>query len=296
MKLPSSIALSGVIIAAGIAYLPLLASLVSVSRAKYAGHVVFVPFVAAALLWLERDRIRDATSPDRSSQRWSRRLGIVVAALAVALMVSGHHTASVALQALSLIAGLAAGLVWRYGMHAVRPAAFALAFLLLTIPPPRGVTTLIASILQHFVAALAGIVLSVLQIPVVQQGLFLQLPSMTLEVTEGCAGIRFLLILFVLGTAFARVAAPTASGQLLLMVLSVPIAIVANTIRVITIAAGTHLVGHHVATGPLHYYIGKACWVLAFMALFAAAVALRSSGDGGRARGGHGADRWVQQT
>ena len=254
----------------GLVYLPFFKTLLVASDEKYAGHVIFVPFVAAALFWLERDRIR------RRDEHSTRTLAVLLLGLALFSLGIGYWTNAVALQAISLILLAAGSLMWLYGPRGVRASSFVLAYLLFMIPPPHRLIAEMAAHLQDVVAAVSAPAVRALQIPVERQGIFLQLPGITLEVTEGCAGVRFLLILFVLGTAFARASMPTTSGQVFLMFVSIPIAMFANTLRVVTITAGSHIVGPHVATGPLHYYIGKGCWVLAFIAFIAVAAVLRS--------------------
>src|SRR5688572_529264 len=77
-----------------IAYVPFFKSLASVSaRHPYAGHVVFVPIFAAALLWLERHRFRRLAEVGHAS-------GAAVMVLALGLLAFGYTSASVPLQAL----------------------------------------------------------------------------------------------------------------------------------------------------------------------------------------------------
>jgi exosortase len=257
-----------------IAYLPFFKTLLSASATNpYAGHVIFVPILAAVLLWVERHRLRGSAGP-----RDAR--GAAVTALALALATSAYTTGNVPLQALSFVAAMAGLGFWFYGVRGVRAGAFVLVFLLFMVPPPRGVVSAIAPDVQHFVAAFSSVVLGALRIPVEQQGVFLRLPGLTLEVAEECAGLRFLLILFVLVLAFARVALPTIPGQLALIVLCVPIAVLANATRVAVTSIGAYAIGPEAVTGPLHYYIGKSFWALALLAMIGFAGLLRSRTEG----------------
>lgn len=262
-----------------IACVPFFKALAWVSTAHpYAGHVVFVPILGAALLWLERHRVRDFRGGGDAG-------GIALTGLALGLLGIGYSAASVPLQALSLVVAIAGLGYWRYGIGGVRSAGFALVFLLFMVPPPREAVSAMAPGIQHLVAAFSSVVVEFLGIPVEQQGIVLLLPGLTLEVAEECAGLRFLLILFVFVTAFARIVLPTISGQLALMALSVPVAVMANAMRVAVTSAGAYAIGPQVITGPLHYYIGKAFWVLALFTMIAIAWLLRSRMEGLAARG-----------
>jgi exosortase len=253
-----------------IAYLAFFEALVRVSsKNPYAGHVIFVPLFAAVLFWLERHRLRGFAGRGSVS-------GAVLTALALTLLAIAYRAASVPLQALSFVAAVAGLGLWVYGRGGLRRVAFVLAFLLLMVPPPRDAVSAIAPGIQHAVAVFSGFVLHGLQIPVEQQGIFLRFPGLTLEVAEECAGLRFSLILFVSVSAFARAVLPTISSQLVLMLLAVPVAMLANATRVAATSVGAYVIGPEVVTGPLHYYIGKSFWALAFMAMIGFAWLLRS--------------------
>jgi len=253
-----------------VAYAPFAATIVQTSATDfYARHIVFVPVLAALLLWMDRHRFRELTGEGGVG-------GPVVAAAALGLLAFGYATGSILLQALSLAGTLAGFIWWRHGPHGLRRSAFVLVFLLLSVPPPVSVIAAIAPGIQHAVAGFAAAVGEVLQIPVEQDGILLRLPAITLQVAEACAGLRFALVLFVLVAAFARLVLPSGSAQALLIVLSIPVVMVANAMRVATIAVGAHAVGPHVAMGPLHDYIGKAFWMAALLTMIGLAMRFRS--------------------
>jgi len=96
-----------------------------------------------------------------------------------------------------------------------------------------------------------------------------------------------LFMLVVIVAAFARFVLPNLSAQMTLIALSIPVAVFANAMRVATTAVGAYVIGPHVATGPLHYYIGKGFWASAFGVMIGVAVLLRSRvADGSRATRG----------
>ena len=255
-----------------LAQVPLGLDLVEVARTNpYAGHIMLVPALAAALLWLDwRDVARATTG------RHQHLIGGALSGLALLLSVHGHRQQSLALETVSLIVAVAGLGVWFFGLGCLRRGAFGLSFLLLMIPPPADVVRAVAPSLQELVAGFSSAVLECLLIPVVPDGVFLRLPGLSLEVAEECAGLRFLFILVVIVAAFARFVLPNVSAQITLIALSIPVAVLANAMRVATTGVGAYVVGPHVATGPLHYYIGKGFWASAFGVMIGVAVLLRS--------------------
>lgn len=262
-----------------IAYLPFFKALARVSvENPYAGHVIFVPILAAVLLWLDRHRLRGLTGHGRVG-------GAGLTAVALALAGIAYRVSSVPLQALSLVLTLAGLGLWMCGMRGVRRMGFVLVFLLFMMPPPRDAVATLAPGVQHLVAAFSAVVLDGLRIPVELEGVSLRLPGLTLEVAEECAGLRFLLTLLVLVSAFARMVLPTISAQLALVVLSIPVAVLTNAARVAATSVGAYAIGPDVATGPLHFYIGKGFWALGLLAMIGFALWLRSRTHGAVAAG-----------
>jgi exosortase len=267
--------------ALSVAYVPFFQALANAaSRQPYAGHVVFVPIVAAVVLAAELPRWRGVS-------RRGHAAGAALAALALTLLGLGYRTGSLPLQAVSLAAAAAAFLLWSRGTRGVRTAGFVVPFLLLAIPPPGELLAAVGPPVQYFVATFSTVVLESLHIPVEQQGIFLHLPGQTLEVAEECNGLRFLLILVVLVSGFARLVLRTIPAQLLVIVAAIPVAVLANAIRVAATAVGAYAIGPHVATGPVHYYVGKGMWLLAILFMIGTTWVLRTrmercvSGDAG---------------
>ena len=264
-----------------LAQLPLCWRLVEVARTQpYAGHIMLVPALAAALLWLDcRDFSR--TTPGRHQHL----IGVALSAVSLVLSARGHEQQSLVLEALSAIVAVAGLGVWFFGLRWLRRGAFVLIFLLLMIPPPRNVVSAVVPSLQELIAGFSSAVLECLGIPVVPDGVFLRLPGLSLQVAEECTGLRFLFILLVIVAAFARFVLPNLPAQMTLIALSIPVAVLANAMRVATTGVGAYLIGPQAATGALHFYIGKAFWASALALMIGVAVVLRSrTADGRRGR------------
>jgi len=251
-------------------YLPLFSELADLSASSpYAGHVLFVPIFAAVILWLERHRFRHATPQGRAA-------GLTVTVLAVVAGWTAYLIGNLSLYVVSFVAAMTGLLLWFFGRRGVRAAVFPLALLLLMLPPPPAAMKAAALEIQHFVAAFSAFVLGGIGVPAVQDGIALRLPGLTLIVAEECSGLRFLLILSVFAAVLARTALAAPFPRLTLVMLSVPIAVLANAMRVTVTSLGAYAVGPEIVTGPLHYYIGKGFWAAALVATIGLALSLRS--------------------
>jgi len=155
-----------------------------------------------------------------------------------------------------------------HGARALRRLIFPLGFLLLLAPVPHEALVAVSPLLQRLAAAVAERSLSILAIPVGRIGLELHIGSDTLEITEACNGLRFLLTMAVVGVSLAWSIGRTPGARLTIVALAIVTAIAANLGRVTVTAILTYLVGVVPATGPGHLVYGKGVYVLFAAALF----------------------------
>ena len=254
----------------------------------YAGHGMFVPLFSAFLLWVDRDRLRAVTGQRDPT-------GMLVILLGLGVLWLGGWAESLLVQGLSVVVAVAGVVLWGFGARCLRRAAFPVGFLLFMVPLPQLVVDAVTLDLQLFAAGFAGGALGLLDIPFYQTGVFIELPTITLDVAEVCNGLRFLMALLVLTLAFAQVSQRSLPRKLVLVASAIPIAILANAVRVATIAAAVHYIGPQVARGVIHHSIGKAVWALTLIPLVALGLILRRGGGGPGARSASGVGLWLQR-
>jgi EpsI family protein len=154
---------------------------------------------------------------------------------------------------LALIACLA-GLVTLFGGRSVlRRYAFAIAFLAFMIPLPVALYSMIATPLQLAVSRLAAVVLGVIGIPVLRQGNMMTLPGgINMFVAEACSGMRQMTGFLALSAAVAYLVARAWWYRGLLVASSVPIAMLANIVRVVITGVIMFRLDPRYAAGTFH--------------------------------------------
>lgn len=245
----------------------------------YAGHGLFVPAYSALLLWIDRRRLGRVP-------RTREPLGAVVVAGALALLWVGHWADSTFVRGASLVLAVVGGALWAFGRRWTRAAAFPLAFLAFMLPLPRAVVDRVTMDVQTFHAHFTSAVLQLAGVPHLQRGIAIELPALTLLVAEGCNGLRFLMALVTLAAVFAQVSQRTRGRKVVLVLLAVPLAIVANGFRVSALSLAAYYVGPQAAEGLTHHSIGKTVWVLTLLVLFTAGMLLRRQRAPAHARAG----------
>lgn len=225
-------------------------------------HGFLVPAFSAWMAWRRREEF--AARPARPSL-W----GFVLVLGSVAMLFLGSLGAELFLARGSMIGVLIGLLVYFQGWGRVRALAFPLAFLFFMVPLPAVIYYQIVFPLQLLASRLAGAAIEVF-IPVLREGNLLILPHYTLEVVEACSGIRSLFSLLALAAGYAYLVEPKWLLRCVLVALMVPIAIVANAIRIMLTAALTVWAGPESADGFLHAFSGWAIFLVSvvFMLLF----------------------------
>jgi exosortase len=221
---------------------------------------LLVPLLAAGVVWKERAHLKKLT-PVPS---WT---GLLVVLGSLALLVVGVLGAENFLQRTSLIF-LLAGLVvqfrgWRY----FRALLFPWLTLFLAIPLPALIYNQIGLPLQFLASRLGAALLGLTGLPVQCEGNVIILPAVTLEVAEACSGLRLLLSLVTLSIFYAYFFEKNLRRRILLVACSIPIAILANGLRILGTGVMSHYWGAEWAEGVLHSSTGVLVFAFSFVAL-----------------------------
>lgn len=224
-------------------------------------HGFFVPVFSAYVIWQSRQRLlRLPVEPS-----WS---GLVVIAGAMAAVIVGVLGAELFLSRSAFVFLLAGMVIYFLGWRWFRELLFPLAFLLLMIPIPAILFNQVAFPLQLLASKIASALLGLFGVPVLREGNMIHLPHMALEVVEACSGIRSLVSLVTLAVIYGYFMDRGFVRRALLALGAIPIAVLANSLRVM----GTGLLGHfwdpEKAEGFFHTFSGLVIFSISLLLLF----------------------------
>jgi exosortase len=225
-------------------------------------HGFFVPLFSAFVVWQERSRF--ARLPLRPS--WS---GLLVLALGMCVLIVGQMGAELFLSRSSLLLVLAGFAVLFFGWNHFRAAFFPWAMLLLMIPIPSIVFNQITFPLQLLASKVSATVLPLLGVPILREGNVINLPDMALEVAEACSGIRSLMSLVTLAIIYGYLMEKRLWVRWILALASVPIAVAANSCRIIGTGLLVQYWGPEMAEGYFHASWGWIIFVISLVMLYA---------------------------
>ncbi|HYE89223.1 MAG TPA: exosortase/archaeosortase family protein [Vicinamibacterales bacterium] len=240
-------------------YWPVLQGLVTAwSTDDNYSHGFFIVPLALYFTWERRRAI--AAAPIRPSP-----LGLIVVASSLLLLVAGLLGAELFLSRVSIIGTLAGAMLFLFGWPLLRLVMFPLAFMLLMIPLPAIIFNKIAFPLQLVASHVGEYTVRSMDIPILREGNVLILANATLEVAEACSGIRSLVSLFTLGIVFGYFVDRRPWVRAVIALSAVPVAILANGLRVASAGVAAHNFGAAGVEGLFHDFSGWVVFVVAFL-------------------------------
>ena len=245
----------------GVAYAHVITKLVSdwANNDNYSHGFLVVP-LAAYLAWERRGSLV-ATDPRPSA------VGLLVVCAGVAMLAAGTLGAELFISRISLLVVLGGSILFLGGWRHLRVLAFPLAFLLLMIPIPAIIFNQVAFPLQLLASRFGEAALGIVGIPVLREGNLISLANVTLEVAEACSGIRSLISLLTLAVMYGYFSERSWGIRTLLVIATLPVAILANAFRVAAIGIAAHYTGQAAVEGTLHTASGWLVFVVAFAML-----------------------------
>jgi exosortase len=231
---------------------------------NYSHGFLIVP-LALYFVWERRARLAAV----RPRANW---FGLVVVVASLGMLIAGTLGAELFVSRVSIVFLIAGTVLFTAGVDALRILAFPIAFLFLMVPPPAIIFNQIAFPLQLLASRFGEATLQVLSIPVLREGNLITLANTTLEVAEACSGIRSLISLLTLGIVYGYFVDPRLSVRTIIALSAVPIAIVANGLRVAGTGVAAHYYGAEAAEGFFHTFSGWVVFIVAFVLMYLVAT------------------------
>ena len=165
------------------------------------------------------------------------------------------------------------------GSRATRALLFPLCFLFWLVPFPSSLLNAVVTLLQQGSALTAHALFSAVGVPVSQDGVVLNIPGLTVEVSQECSSIRSSSMLLVTTMVLAQVLLRSPWRKALVIAVAIPLSIAKNGLRIFTISMlGTH-VDPGFLTGRLHHQGGVVFFMIALATVFLLIWLLRRAED-----------------
>jgi exosortase len=196
---------------------------------------------------------------------------VTTAMLVVALVfyIFGRAYDFITLEAAGLYGAGLAMLNARIGARVMINNWFPFLYLAFLIPPPEYVLTHLTAPLKQFVSQVSTTWLANFGLPVARQGVTIFVAQYQLLVEDACSGMNSIIGIIAITLLYIYLSRGSSwRYSLLLTALAVPIAIIANILRIMTLILLTYGFGDAVAQGFLHYTAGFFLFALALLLVF----------------------------
>jgi exosortase len=232
-------------------------------------HIFLILPISAALIYLEWT---SGTLPQANIRNNSALLLLPVLAGLATSQWWGigrlSRDAQLSLEMLTLVGWWIASFVCCFGTRVAQRCLFPLSFLLWFVPLPEFAVAGIIRFLQQGSASSAQLLFTMARVPVAQDGVFLSIPGLTIEVATECSSIRSTLILLVTGMVLAHLLLGSGWGKTLLTLAVIPISVIKNGLRIFTITMLGTRVDPGFLHGRLHRQGGILFYLLSLVVLF----------------------------
>lgn len=225
-------------------------------RPQYS-HGYLVPAFAAFLLWLRYEPIRETSA----RERW---LGVGILAVGLALRLITAFFSTVIPEMATLPICLIGVFTMVGGLHTLRWAWPALAFLVFMLPFPDFVERGLLDPLQNLATRMSTFALQTIGFACYSEGNRIQLGDLQMGVVDACSGLRMLTIFFALATAITLLTERPLWERVVIILSAAPIAILVNVIRITVTGILYKTTNPTIAETVFHDLAG---WVMMPMAL-----------------------------
>ena len=201
-------------------------------------HGFLVPVFAAYILWSNRKSLSTIRDGEQTAQGIVQAnsgllIGVCLIGIGLVMRVAGIYMRIRTLEGVSLIPFVLGMFTILFGGRAARWGAPSVLFLLFMIPLPGSLSGQLSGLLQTVATKVSTFAFQTFGIPAYAQGNVISLSNGEIGVAEACSGLRMLYAFFALTVGACMVIDRTWPEKAVIALSAIPIAIIANCIRII---------------------------------------------------------------
>jgi exosortase B len=232
-------------------------------RTEQEGHGPLIIAAAVWLVWQSRQNLKATPVSPAPLAGWA----VLISGLA--LMFLARTQGVLTVEVFSAIPVIVGCLLSLAGWKILRVLAFPIFFLFFAVPMPDWLIDAATVPLKVFISDVVTEVLYAMGYPIAQNGVMIMIGSYQLLVKDACSGMNSIFALSAIGVFYVYAFRSQAKIRgLLLLTAIVPITIVANFIRVLSLVLLAYYGGIDTVEGTLHDLTGIGLFVVAVVLMF----------------------------
>jgi exosortase len=245
-----------------VAFFPALKKLANIwANSEEYSHAFLVIPIIGYMIWKKRIQLSQSTPKYRF-------LGLFLLVPFLVTYVFALYTEVNTLIFLSAFLSALGTIVYIFGVQSLTLLTAPLILLFVLIPIPEQLYTSLTFPLQLKVSEISEVILRLFQIPMLREGNVMQIPGMSFEVIEACSGLRSVVALVTISIIMGSFIVNSLWSKLILFSFSIPLAIIVNIIRVVSMILLYHYFRLDLTKGAWHTISGLFVFVIAIFSLF----------------------------
>lgn len=241
---------------------------------EYTQILLILP-VSATLIYLKWRSLRASFSMGLATGSFLLAMALLIACFALGWLGSVPTGSRLAVGMTALVLSWIGAFVICLGSRAARGVLFPLLFLFGAVPLPQSVLDPIVAWLQLGSGYSARPLFAICGVPVVQNGVFLTIPGLTIQIAPECSSIRSSSMLFVTTLVLAYLLLNSPWRRAIVIGLVIPLSVAKNGLRIFVLAMLGTRVNPGYLNGRLHHQGGIIYFLIALLCTFAVIWLLR---------------------
>lgn len=232
-------------------------------------HVFLIPLITGYLIWERRKRIRDV----KITPLW---IGLPLMLFTFLFSIYGILGSDISAARISWWLWLVSVLIFCYGKDTFKTLFLPVVMLGFIIPLPEHVQAPLTLSLKLISSKLAAFFIGIAHIPVYVDGNIIDIGTMELQVVDACSGLRYVIPLMALSILCAYFFQRQMWKRVALFLLSFPIAVLMNSLRISITAILSQWASPRIAEGFFHGFSGWLVFLGSFALLMAFSFTLKT--------------------
>lgn len=225
-------------------------------------YAFLIPLISGYLIWVRRDALY------RTQPHPNYAVGAVVIVCGLVALIIGQVGSIVVLQQISFMIVLPGLVLLLFGSTALEVLMLPILFLGFMIPIWDILTESLHFPFQNLSADLGVLLLRLVGIPVYQDGVFIHLPNITLEVARSCSGVNYLIAVLATSIPLATIVLTDVRRRIALVMLAMTVSALANSLRVALIGVLAYYDLSGDLHGPYHTLHGVFVSLIGYVVIF----------------------------
>lgn len=233
-------------------------------------HAYFILPLSLWLTWRKRAYLKELipASPSRGEQKTKSGNSLFSFSLLVfgiLMFMFGWREDYQLIYTLSIVPLLYGLISYLYGMNTAKALSFPILYLLLLVPPPFGILDSITLPMRHGISVVTEMILNLFNYPIKREGLLLSIGYHDIFMGQPCSGFRSLITMFSLVLVYIYISKAGLAKKLILTSFIIPLALLGNLIRVITLCLITFHFGEEAGQGFFHNFSGIVIFIITIL-------------------------------